>query len=140
LQQFDAVLGAESGLAAILVGRAITGWLSATPLTTTPWRKAPRDFFGATVTYKVLRFGQASHEHVVSIVGIDEVDVNRRFEELSAATRKGADVRLVACPRCFSTACRAGHPASRRCSSLKYRQYSRSSRLAIRAPRSGNRY
>jgi hypothetical protein len=32
---------------------------------------------------------------------------------------------------------RAGHPGWRRCSSLKYAQYSRSSRLAIRAPRSG---
>ena len=31
----------------------------------------------------------------------------------------------------------AGHPASRRCSSLEYSRYSRSSRLAIRAPRSG---
>src|SRR6266851_2473137 len=33
--------------------------------------------------------------------------------------------------------CRAGHPAWRRCSSLKYSRYSRSSRLASRAPRSG---
>ena len=32
---------------------------------------------------------------------------------------------------------RAGHPAWLRCSSLKYAQYSRSSRLAVRAPRSG---
>ncbi len=32
---------------------------------------------------------------------------------------------------------RARHPASRRCSSLRYAQYPRSSRLAIRAPRSG---
>src|SRR4029450_13158379 len=30
---------------------------------------------------------------------------------------------------------RAGHPASRRCSSLAYSTYARSSRLAIRAPR-----
>jgi outer membrane protein TolC len=34
---------------------------------------------------------------------------------------------------------RAGHPAWRRCSSLKYTEYSRSSRLARRAPRSGSR-
>ena len=33
---------------------------------------------------------------------------------------------------------RAEHPASLRCDSLTYVQYSRSSRLAIRAPRSGN--
>ena len=32
---------------------------------------------------------------------------------------------------------RAGHPASLRCSALKYSRYSRVSRLAIRAPRSG---
>ena len=32
-------------------------------------------FFGATVTYK----DAASLEHVVSIVGIDEVDLNRRY-------------------------------------------------------------
>jgi len=36
---------------------------------------ATRVFFGATVTYK----DAASHEHVVSIVGIDEVDLNRRL-------------------------------------------------------------
>ena len=34
---------------------------------------------------------------------------------------------------------RAGHPASRRCSSLTYSRYARSSRLAIRAPRPGLR-
>ena len=32
---------------------------------------------------------------------------------------------------------RAGHPASRRCSSFRYSRYPRSSRLAIRAPRPG---
>src|SRR5262245_1930269 len=36
---------------------------------------ATRVFFGATVTYK----DAAGHEHVVSIVGVDEVDVNRRY-------------------------------------------------------------
>jgi transcription elongation factor GreB len=36
---------------------------------------AVRVFFGATVTYK----DAASDEHVVSIVGIDEVDLNRRY-------------------------------------------------------------
>ena len=36
---------------------------------------ATRVFFGATVTYK----DAAGHEHVVSIVGIDEVDLNRRY-------------------------------------------------------------
>lgn len=35
---------------------------------------ATRVFFGATVTYK----DAAGHEHVVSIVGTDEVDLNRR--------------------------------------------------------------
>jgi transcription elongation factor GreB len=32
-------------------------------------------FFGATVTYK----DAAGHAHVVSIVGIDEVDLNRHY-------------------------------------------------------------
>lgn len=50
---------------------------------------AARVFFGATVTYRTLpagprpespeNLGQASREHVVSIVGIDEVDLNRRY-------------------------------------------------------------
>jgi transcription elongation factor GreB len=36
---------------------------------------ATRVFFGATVTYR----NAAGHEDVVSIVGIDEVDLNRRY-------------------------------------------------------------
>jgi transcription elongation factor GreB len=36
---------------------------------------ASRVFFGATVTYK----DAAGHEHVVCIVGVDEVDVNRHY-------------------------------------------------------------
>jgi transcription elongation factor GreB len=36
---------------------------------------ATRVFFGATVTYK----DAAGREHVVSIVGVDEVDLNRRY-------------------------------------------------------------
>ena len=51
---------------------------------------ATRVFFGATVTYRILpaslrshespaTFGEPSHEHVVRIVGIDEVDVNRHY-------------------------------------------------------------
>jgi transcription elongation factor GreB len=36
---------------------------------------ATRVFFGATVTYK----DAASREHVVSIVGVDEVDLDRRY-------------------------------------------------------------
>ena len=56
-----------------------------------PASTATRVFFGATVTYKVLpdslrsresaanSAGQASPEHIVSIVGIDEVDLDRRY-------------------------------------------------------------
>ena len=44
---------------------------------------------------------------------------------------------LVSRNRDSSHNSRAGHPGSPRCSSLKYAEYSRSSRLAIRAPRSG---
>jgi transcription elongation factor GreB len=36
---------------------------------------ATRVFFGATVTYR----DATGHEHVVRIVGIDEVDLNRRY-------------------------------------------------------------
>ena len=45
------------------------------PAAPRPRSAATRVFFGATVTYK----DAASHEHVVSIVGIDEVDLNRRY-------------------------------------------------------------
>src|SRR5688572_15064357 len=43
---------------------------------------------------------------------------------------------LVDRPRHLWSAFRAGHSGSRRCSSLTYSRYARSSRLAIRAPRS----
>jgi hypothetical protein len=46
-------------------------------------------------------------------------------------------VGLVPWNRDVSHNSRAGHPGWRRCSSLTYAQYARSSRLAIRAPRSG---
>jgi transcription elongation factor GreB len=60
------------------------------PAVPRPGSAATRVFFGATVTYRILpaslrssgspaSFGPASHEHVVSIVGIDEVDLNRRY-------------------------------------------------------------
>src|SRR5437588_6004298 len=45
-------------------------------------------------------------------------------------------IHLVAYPRHSYSGFRAGHPGWLRCSSLKYSRYSRSSRLAIRAPRS----
>ena len=45
------------------------------PAAPRPGSAATRVFFGATVTYK----DAASHEHVVSIVGIDEVDLSRRL-------------------------------------------------------------
>jgi len=45
------------------------------PAAPRPSSAAARVFFGATVTYK----DPAGREHVVSIVGIDEVDVNRRY-------------------------------------------------------------
>ena len=60
------------------------------PAAPRPGSAATRVFLGATVTYRVLpaslrsgespaSFGPASHEQVVSIVGIDEVDLNRRY-------------------------------------------------------------
>jgi transcription elongation factor GreB len=45
------------------------------PVAPRPRSAATRVFFGATVTYK----DTTGHEHVVSIVGIDEVDLNRRY-------------------------------------------------------------
>ena len=45
------------------------------PAAPRPRSAAARVFFGATVTYK----DAAGHEQVVRIVGIDEVDVNRRY-------------------------------------------------------------
>jgi transcription elongation factor GreB len=45
------------------------------PAAPRPPASAARVFFGATVTYK----DAAGQEYVVSIVGIDEVDLNRRY-------------------------------------------------------------
>lgn len=45
------------------------------PAAPRPPQAATRAFFGATVTYR----DAERHEHVVSIVGIDEVDLNRRY-------------------------------------------------------------
>jgi transcription elongation factor GreB len=45
------------------------------PAARRPGSAATRVFFGATVTYK----DATHHEHVVCIVGIDEVDLNRRY-------------------------------------------------------------
>jgi transcription elongation factor GreB len=45
------------------------------PAAPRPRSAASRVFFGATVTYK----DTAGTEHVVRIVGIDEVDLNRRY-------------------------------------------------------------
>ena len=45
------------------------------PATPRPGAAATRVFFGATVTY----IDAAGHEHIVSIVGLDEVDLDRRY-------------------------------------------------------------
>jgi transcription elongation factor GreB len=45
------------------------------PAAPRPAAAAERVFFGATVTYT----DAAGHEHVVRIVGIDEVDLERRY-------------------------------------------------------------
>ena len=45
------------------------------PCVSRPKAAATRVFFGATVTYK----DAAGREHVVRIVGVDEVDLNRRY-------------------------------------------------------------
>jgi len=66
------------------------------PAAPRPASAAERVFFGATVTYR----DAAGHEHVVSIVGIDEVDVNRHYiswrSPLARALMKaGAGDRVV---------------------------------------------
>jgi transcription elongation factor GreB len=45
------------------------------PAASRPRAAASRVFFGATVTYK----NAAGEDHVVRIVGLDEVDLNRRY-------------------------------------------------------------
>ena len=45
------------------------------PAASRPQLTAKRVFFGATVTYK----DAAGHEHVIAIVGIDEVDLDRGY-------------------------------------------------------------
>src|SRR5215210_3897296 len=45
------------------------------PATPRPRSASTRVFFGATVTYK----DAAAHEHVVRIVGSDEIDLSRRY-------------------------------------------------------------
>jgi transcription elongation factor GreB len=45
------------------------------PAARRPGSAATRVFFGATVTYK----DAAGHERIVSIVGVDEVDLDRRY-------------------------------------------------------------
>src|SRR5437773_514467 len=62
----------------------------------------------------------------------------------SAASHRGPRLQpefhhglLVSCNSDSSHNSRAGHPGWLRCSSLTYSRYARSSRLAIRAPRSG---
>jgi transcription elongation factor GreB len=69
------------------------------PVAPRPGSAATRAFFGATVTYK----NAAGFEHVVSIVGIDEVDLDRGYiswrSPLGNALMKaspGDRVRLVA--------------------------------------------
>ena len=63
----------------------------------------------------------------------------RAWSDESFAPR-GEWFALVARISYSSSASRAGHPGGRRCSSLEYGRYARSSRLARRAPRSEIHY
>ena len=71
--------------------------------------------------------------HVASIAG--KLGANRG-RDVRRAVRRGLIATLVSRIRDSSHNSRAGHPGWRRCSSLTYAQYARSSRLASRAPRS----
>src|SRR5215471_8750871 len=57
------------------LGKRIDAAEAIDPAAPRPKAAAGRVFFGATVTYK----DAAGHQHVVSIVGIDEVDINRGY-------------------------------------------------------------
>ena len=57
------------------LGKRIDAAVVVDPAAQRPEASASRVFFGATVTYK----DEAGSEHVVSIVGIDEVDTNRGY-------------------------------------------------------------
>jgi transcription elongation factor GreB len=61
------------------------------PAAPRPGSAATRVFFGATVTYK----DAAGVEHVVSIVGIDEVDLDRRYISWRSPLGKAL---MKACP------------------------------------------
>jgi transcription elongation factor GreB len=66
------------------------------PVAPRPASASSRVFFGATVTYK----DGAGADHVVSIVGIDEVDLNRRYISwrsplARALTKSSAGDRVV---------------------------------------------
>jgi transcription elongation factor GreB len=58
-----------------LLGKRIDAAEVVDPAAPRPALAAARAFFGATVTYR----DSAGHEHVVSIVGIDEVDLTRHY-------------------------------------------------------------
>jgi transcription elongation factor GreB len=57
------------------LGKRIDAAVVVDPAGPRPASAATRVFFGATVTYK----DAGGHEHVVRIVGIDEVDLNLRY-------------------------------------------------------------
>ena len=57
------------------LGKRIDSAVVVDPAAPRPSAAADRVFFGATVTYK----DAAGGEHIVRIVGIDEVDLNRRY-------------------------------------------------------------
>jgi transcription elongation factor GreB len=78
------------------------------PAASRPGSAATRVFFGATVTYK----DAAGLEHVVSIVGIDEVDLDRGYiSALALASRQCADEGVSRRPR--GAACASKDGASR---------------------------
>ena len=57
------------------LGKRIDAAIVVDPTAPRPQSAANRVFFGATVTYN----DAAGREHIVRIVGIDEVDLNRRY-------------------------------------------------------------
>src|SRR6266542_2571995 len=72
---------------------------------------------------------------IVAVGG--QARIEWRVETDMIVHARAARTALVSRVRSNWTTCRAGRPCWLRCSSLKYSRYSRSSRLAIGAPRSG---
>ena len=102
------------------------------PAAPRPAAAATRVFFGATVTYK----DAAGEEHVVSIVGMDEVDLTRRYiswrSPLARALLKSSPATASSCAHR-----RRPNPSKSSTSSTRRFRWSRSASRRVQKRRSG---